>query len=81
MVGYQEQATGINPVGSCSFARRLAELDDDDAAAVLSDMADPHVSSSEVWRKLRLGRTEGETAVGYTIICAHRGEFCACVVL
>ena len=50
-------------------------------AAVLNDMGDPHVSSSEVWRKLRMGRTETEIAVGYTVICAHRGEYCACVAL
>ena len=80
-MGYQDHATGINPLGLCRFARRLAQLDDDDAAAVLDDMGDPTVSSSEVWRKLRLGRTEGETAVGYAVICAHRGEYCACVVL
>ncbi len=79
-MGYQDKATGLGQ-GLCSFARRLAELDDDDTAAVLADMGDSHVSSSEVWRKLRMGRVEGETAVGYTVICAHRAEYCACVAL
>ena len=79
-MGYQDKASGVSH-GLCSFARRLAELDDDDTAAVLDDMGNPNVSSSEVWRKLRMGRIEGETAVGYTVICAHRAEYCACVAL
>ena len=79
-MGYQDKASGAGH-GLCSFARRLAELDDDDSAAVLDDMGNEHVSSSEVWRKLRMGRVEGETAVGYVVICAHRAEYCACVAL
>ncbi len=79
-MGYQEQATSTG-TGLCSYARRLLELDDDDTAAVLADMENPYISVSEVWRKLRMGRTGGETPVGYATLCAHRKESCACVAL
>ena len=79
-MGYQEQANGVGS-GLCSFARRLLELDDDDAAAVFADLENTHVSNSEVWRKLRMGRTDGETPVGYATLCLHRKESCACVAL
>ena len=79
-MGYQEQAESPR-VGRCSLAKRLIQLDDDDAAAVLDDLGNPYVSDSEVWRKLRLGRTDGEIAVGYRAVGDHRKEYCACVAL
>ena len=79
-MGYQEQATSTG-TGLCSFAKRLIQLNDDDTAAVLDDLGNPYVSDSEVWRKLRLGRTDGEIAVGYRAVGDHRKEYCACVAL